>query len=1269
MDICTIIAKNYVAQARVLAHSLSRHDPGSSCFVLIIDEYNEYIDPQTEPFTILTPAQVGCAEFPEMALRYDVLELSTAIKPWLLRHLLSEGAPSITYLDPDICVYSSLQALDQLARDHGVVLIPHNTEPLPDDGHRPNQVDILLAGVYNLGYVSLGAGAEIDRLLGWWQQRLLNDCRVDPLNGYFVDQRWFDLAPGLVADCAIMREPQYNIAYWNLHGRRLEHNGEHYTVDGQPLAFFHFSGFDPLRPDVLSRHQSRVSVAEHPALARLCCEYAGETIAAGYRVARAWPYTYHRLANGLEFDKRLRNLHEIASKQGEVWGSPFTSEGCESFIAWLAQPAPAAPAGVNRLLADMYGTREDLQEEFPEVAGADHESFLRWARELGVEQEPALGLLVERADQAAYLTQQASGQETHSPEAEREGMQGPEARRQGKHGSEVHHQQGAHSAETDRQGVPALQTSLVQPLESSWGVNVVGYFRSELGVGEAARQLVSALDAYGVPLLPLHGRTIPPNRQGHAYAHLRTSDARFLVNLICMNADVLPEFAAQAGKDFFDARHTIGMWFWEVARFPGRYATAFDHIDELWLASEHMVRAIAPHAPVPVAKIVLPVQLPPVMPLSREDLGLPQSFAEGFLFFYTFDHHSVFERKNPLAVIEAYRQAFAPEDGARLLIRSINAAAAPEHHDRLLAAAGRRTDIEVIDGYLSPAHKDAMLAQCDCYVSLHRAEGFGLGMAEAMYLGRPVIATGYSGNLDFMTAQNSYLVDHTLVQIGPNAGPYPAGGEWAEPDLEHAARLMREVFDSPDAAARRGALAAGEIRRTHSPAAAGEVMGRRLEQLRTLHGERLAAARAQRTVAAVLGLNERIATGPAVAVPSRFGLLGRLMRRVLLRALRPYSAYQQSVNADIVRSLNAGIEGLEQTTALQHAALLAQSRDATVRHELLGQIAGLARFVKAHEVTITELQGEVGRRLEELDRSLKQLVWEGRALPYMSGAPYVTVRHPVAGIVQGYSDVDLYSKAEGVDDATGGGMDQAVGEDADKGAGESANKGSDDAAGSNGAARHGGAEGSDTYRSFEDIFRGSEDFIRERQRPYLELLAGREPVLEFGCGRGEFIDLLREQGVTYVGVDRDEGMVRRCREKGHTEVVQGDGIAYLAGVADGSLGAIFSAQVIEHLPYEMLLRLLTLARAKLREDGLLIAETVNPHSPAALKTFWVDLTHQQPIFPEVALALCRDAGFASAYVFHPGGCGDVEHDRFSEGAFTVVANTTESLPMTVPETR
>ena len=179
----------------------------------------------------------------------------------------------------------------------------------------------------------------------------------------------------------------------------------------------------------------------------------------------------------------------------------------------------------------------------------------------------------------------------------------------------------------------------------------------------------------------------------------------------------------------------------------------------------------------------------------------------------------------------------------------------------------------------------------------------------------------------------------------------------------------------------------------------------------------------------------------------------------------------------------------------------------------------------------------------------------------------------------------------------------------------------------------------DGYRGFEDLFRGSEQMIRDRQRVYVDLIAGREPVLDAGCGRGEFLDLLEEHGIACRGVDLDPDMVKRCREKGHENVEQGSLIECLERTPAGSLGAIFSAQVIEHLELAQLQRFLELGLSRLRPGGLLIAETVNPHSAAALKAFWVDPTHMHPLFPETMLSLCALAGYAAGDVFAPVGYG------------------------------
>jgi SAM-dependent methyltransferase len=193
-----------------------------------------------------------------------------------------------------------------------------------------------------------------------------------------------------------------------------------------------------------------------------------------------------------------------------------------------------------------------------------------------------------------------------------------------------------------------------------------------------------------------------------------------------------------------------------------------------------------------------------------------------------------------------------------------------------------------------------------------------------------------------------------------------------------------------------------------------------------------------------------------------------------------------------------------------------------------------------------------------------------------------------------------------------------------------------------------------SYVAFEEVFRGSEELIRDRQQIYVALLAASGPVLDVGCGRGELLQLLREAGVPARGIDLDPAMVDRCREKG-LDVEIADAVGYLKRLDDGSLGAIIAAQVIEHLPYAELLRFVHTAKAKLAPGGRLVVETVNPHAAHALKTFWVDPSHKHPVFPEVTLALCRIAGFPTAYVFHPGGTGDARQDRFVTGDYAVVA--------------
>ncbi len=362
--------------------------------------------------------------------------------------------------------------------------------------------------------------------------------------------------------------------------------------------------------------------------------------------------------------------------------------------------------------------------------------------------------------------------------------------------------------------------SLPQPTP---GVNLVGYLSSERGLGEAARQILAAIEASGVPTaaidIPADAEALPA-----ALRALPAAGHPHDFNLFCVNADMQPALVAAAGARLFADRRSAGLWFWEVSTFPQSWFRSFDSLDEIWVATEYVAAVLAPVAPVPVRSVRLPIVPSPPAAIGRAELGMP----EGFCFLFVFDYRSVFRRKNPLRLVRAFGEAFAPGKGPSLVIKSVSGDEFPVEREELRAAAAERPEIHLLEDTVSPAAKNAMIASCDCFVSLHRSEGLGLTMGEAMYFGRPVIATGYSGNLDFMTAENSFLVRHEMVPIGAGAAPYPAEGEWAEPDLAHAAALMRQVFEEPQRAAERGERAAADIRRTHSVAAAVRALPRLL---------------------------------------------------------------------------------------------------------------------------------------------------------------------------------------------------------------------------------------------------------------------------------------------------------------------------------------------------------------------------------------------------------------------------------------------------------
>jgi hypothetical protein len=384
---CTIIARNYLAQARVLIDSYLAHAPGARFYLFVVDGLppGVRLDPQVQ---VLGPHEVGVPGFGEMSFKYDVTELCTAVKPSLLRFVLFERKEeAIVYFDPDIVIFRDLCELWDCLRASEIVLIPHLLDPIPMDGLVPDEQFILAAGAYNLGFIALNASTETDRLLTWWHERLQDKCRIDIPHALFVDQKWIDLVPGLFSGSVILRDETYDVAYWNLHSRQLSLGEEdQILVNGRPLAFFHYSGYDPSNTRSLSKHQNRHSVVPGTPLAHVLDLYTELVGRRGFSLTQRWSYGYGRFDNGVPIANLHRHLyHSLEGVDRERFGDPFRAGSADSFFLWSVQPCVKFH-GLSPFLDSLLQERLDLRSAFADPAGQHREQFLAWAMTDGAQQ-------------------------------------------------------------------------------------------------------------------------------------------------------------------------------------------------------------------------------------------------------------------------------------------------------------------------------------------------------------------------------------------------------------------------------------------------------------------------------------------------------------------------------------------------------------------------------------------------------------------------------------------------------------------------------------------------------------------------------------------------------------------------------------------------------------------------------------------------------------------------------------------------------------------
>jgi glycosyltransferase involved in cell wall biosynthesis len=367
----------------------------------------------------------------------------------------------------------------------------------------------------------------------------------------------------------------------------------------------------------------------------------------------------------------------------------------------------------------------------------------------------------------------------------------------------------------------------------------IGYFEAALGLGESLRGLVRSVAATKLPfaLYPFN-LGVETRLIGRFMEDRYDLKRRHQVNVIEMSADQLPAMFNEIGR--WKTRHSYNILrtYWELSRAPAEWACTLKGIHEIWAPNEFVGRAFREIFAGPVSIVPPCVEIETETELQKDHFDLNR---DTFYFMFSFDYFSFPARKNPLGAVRAFQAAFPDRaENVGLVVKSTSALYHhPDTKSAMLEAARTDRRIKVIDRMFSRDEMLSLIRCSDCYISLHRSEGFGLGMAEAMALGKTVIGTDYSGNTDFLSARTGFPVSFTLRPVGHGEYICSGGQIWAEPDEAAAAEAMRTVLHNPQERQRRAAAGKAFVQTRYGRKNVGQIASRRLRDILATRGHEL----------------------------------------------------------------------------------------------------------------------------------------------------------------------------------------------------------------------------------------------------------------------------------------------------------------------------------------------------------------------------------------------------------------------------------------------
>lgn len=482
-------------------------------------------------------------------------------------------------------------------------------------------------------------------------------------------------------------------------------------------------------------------------------------------------------------------------------------------------PATANGRSISKLMHLIWRSRRDLQENFDLDDPRGRERFIQWFRDAAPREFSMPAIIPGDGRTGAASSSLLLGMKVFADRASRFSQWLPLRLRR-----------------TVRRGWTNLGISLsrygVSPKdevarEPERGVNLVGYANGMLSLGEHLRMTASAFEQTQLPAALVDYRNGARDRQLSGAERVSlVSHNQFSINLFHINADQMLNAYCHFGHAFFQRRYNIGFWAWELEEFPQDWVPVIDLLDEIWAPSRFVQNAIQKVTTKPVTLMPECVELPVFETRARDYFGLEEDLC---LFIFTFDFLSYIDRKNPTAAVRAFHIAFPRgNERAGLVIKVMNGDESDDRWKTMIAEIDEDKRIKVINEKMSRGDSLALMNCCDCFVSLHRSEGFGRGPAEAMLLGKPVIVTAYSGNIDYTLPDNSFLVDYDLVDVQGHQYVYGEGQVWADPNVHHAAEHMKTVYHDPAIAAQVARKGQAHIREKLSARHIGELMVERL---------------------------------------------------------------------------------------------------------------------------------------------------------------------------------------------------------------------------------------------------------------------------------------------------------------------------------------------------------------------------------------------------------------------------------------------------------